>query len=185
MIEISRLFHLLAESNSLTIKIMKKNIFILALVFLTISCSNNIEESIDPGKIVLTRDEVMSIAFDESQELGENEIVSIVQSFQEDQRDVIMRSTANSFKISRKTFVNIEGEHDNLAIDTKSEESELTVPVFEVEFGSGDERGLAIVAGDVRLPSVIAYMPKVKENSVEHTGADNLLHASKASVALT
>jgi len=160
---------------------MKKNIFILTLIFLTISCSDRLEESIDPGKIILTQDEVMSIAFDDFQELGENEIIRIVQSFQEDQGDILTRSSVNPLKISKKTFVNVEGEHDNVEIATRSEEPELTAPVFEVEFGSGEGKGMAVVGGDIRLPSVIAYMPKVGKNSMQRTGADELLRASKSS----
>ena len=94
------------------------------------------------------------------------------------------RNTATSFKITKRTFINEDGEFDSQEVKTKAIdiENDIISEICEVEFNNGVTKGLAIVATNAKLPSIIAFIPnKGGEKVMERSGANELLHASKAS----
>lgn len=167
---------------------MKKQVlfFIIVTVTMMYACSKNGENDESPGqKIELTSDELTSLVFASPKELDEKDVLFLVESFSNASVDdnITTRSISGSFQINKKTYINKEGEHNELEITTRSGESqELTAPIYEVGFRTTQGNGMAVVSGDARLPSVIAYIPKIgDEITMEQSGAADLLRASKAS----
>ncbi|UVQ45828.1 C10 family peptidase [Parabacteroides faecis] len=165
---------------------MKKNYYLLFfLLGIFFSCSNENSDDLSGRKMVrLSKNEVLSISYDDAKELNDNDIFDIVGSFINAENDGITKSVASSYQITKKTFINKEGEFENKEVATKavSTSDDITSAISEVEFKNGSNTGLALVASDAKLPSVIAFIPnKGSDFAMEHSGANDLLQASKAS----
>lgn len=163
---------------------MKKHFRIIGLLFvaLAFSCQKS-EQSFDNSKVQLTPDEMISLSFTQEGELTEKQIVDIASSFSAAQSDGPSTRSSSSFNVSGKKYINLGGEFDDIATATRSGtvETASSLPIYEVEVSRGDEKGMAYVSGDARFPSVIAFIPEVKhKNSMDRTGAAELLHAAKA-----
>ena len=164
-----------------------KKIYYLSLTLLGIffACSNDSSDDLSGRKMVrLSKNEVLSISYDDAKELNENDIFEIVGSFINAENDGVTKSVASSFQITKKTFINKNGEFENKEIATKASNvsDDITSAICEVEFNNGSNTGLAVVASDAKLPSVIAFVPnKGSDFAMEHSGANELLQASKAS----
>ena len=166
---------------------MKKQVLFIVVLAITMlyACSKNGENNDLSGKrIELTPDELTSLAFASPRELDEKEVLFFVESFTNvSESDITTRSVPGSFNIIKKTYINQTGEHDELSIATRSGDlSTVTAPIYEVGFKTVRGNGMAVVSGDARFPSVIAYIPKIgDETMMEQSGAADLLRASKAS----
>lgn len=166
---------------------MKKIYYLLLLVLGVVffSCSEEAsEQQLNRKMVKLTKNEVLSVAYYDPKELSESDIFSIVQSFIIADDHAVTRNTATSFKITKKTYINKEGEFDNIEKATRSvnENDDITSTICEVEFKNGHDNGLAVVAANAKLPSVIAFIPNRGSNTtMELSGSNELLHASKAS----
>ncbi len=166
-----------------------KKINYLSLVllgFTLFSCSNeNLDDhSQNQKKIELTKNEVLSIAYDDAKQLSDEEIFNAVNDFANLESNSMTRSAAISFKITKRTFINKDGEFDSQEVKTRTIdiENDIISEICEVEFNNGVTKGLAIVATNAKLPSIIAFIPnKGDEKVMERSGANELLHASKAS----
>lgn len=150
------------------------------------SCSNEETLNQSPNKkmVELSKDEVLSISYDDAKELSEKDIFDIVNSFAKVEDNNITRNTVSSFKITKKTFINKEGEFKSKEIASRAIQTkdDLTAEICEVEFRNNSTNGLAVVATNANFPSVIAFIPhKGNERVMEQTGANELLRASKAS----
>ena len=165
-----------------------KRIFYLLLVVLGIilfSCTKESSEEQFARKMVeLTKNEVLSVAYYDTHELSENDIFTLISSFLKLEDSVLTRNEVGLFKITKKTYINEQGEFENAEIATRAlcDADGITAVIYEVSFKNGFDNGLAVVASDARLPSILAYIPNVgSPNSMELTGANELLRASKAS----
>lgn len=162
--------------------------FLCVIVGLSVlhSCSNEItEDSLSQKKIKLTQEEVFSISYDDSKDinLDEETIFNMVSAFANAQNDATTRTNVTSFKIAKESFINKEGEFDKQEQATRAiSNDDVTSKICEVEFNNGSSQGRAIVSANANFPSIIAFIPKCSNNKMmERTGANELLHASKAS----
>lgn len=166
---------------------MKKYFYLLcAIASLSIfhSCSNDIsEDSISKKKINLTKNEVLSLSYDETKDLNEKTLFNMVSSFASIQNGTATRSSATSFKITKESFINKEGEFKKQEQATRAiNNDDITSKICEIEFNNGSSTGRAIVSANANFPAIIAFMSKCSsEKMMEQTGASKLLHASKAS----
>lgn len=165
---------------------MKTISYLLLAVFgyILSSCSEeSSESSITEKEIRLTKNEVLSVSYDDTNELNDKDLFTMVNSFVSVENNAATRNSATAFKITRKTYINKEGEFEELEKATRSiGDNGITSKIYEVEFKNGSAIGRAVVSANGNLPSVIAYIPNCgNERVMESTGANELLHASKAS----
>lgn len=166
---------------------MKKYFYFLcAIISLSVlhSCSNDIsEDSTSKKKINLTKNEVLSLSYDETKDLNEKTLFNMVSSFASLQNGTTTRSSATSFKTVKESFINKEGEFKEQEQATRAiNNDDITSKIYEIEFNNGSSIGRAIVSANANFPAIIAFMPKCSsEKMMEQTGASKLLHASKAS----
>ena len=95
----------------------------------------------------------------------------------------VSRSTSASFKITKRTYINKEGEFQNKEIASRTAllEDDIISEICEVEFQNDTVNGLA-VASNAELPSIIAFIPnKGNDDAMQLSGANELLYAAKAS----
>lgn len=166
-----------------TVNYLSQSLVLLGITFFSCTNDNSIDQS-NQTMIKLSKNEVLSIAYDDAPELSDNDIFNIVNSFISTEDNGVTKSTATSFNITKKNFINKEGEFENEKSATKAvkTDEDITAAICEVEFQHGSETGLALVAADAKLPSVIALIPnKGSDFVMEKSGANKLLHASKAS----
>ena len=64
-------------------------------------------------KVKLNKNEVLSIAYDDAKELTDKDIFNMVSSFANMNNNGVSRSTSASFKITKRTYINKEGEFQN------------------------------------------------------------------------
>lgn len=169
---------------------MKRNYYLsLALTGMFLfSCSNEDVDQLpaDQKMVKLSKNEVLSISYDDAKELSDNDIFKMVGDFANAANDGIETKAAapSSFKIAKKTYINKEGEFEDKVQATKAavDEADITSTIYEVEFENGSHTGLAVIATDAKLPSIIAFIPnKGSETTMDLSGANDLLRASKAS----
>ena len=79
------------------------------------SCSNESTNNLSTNsqKVKLNKNEVLSIAYDDAKELTDKDIFNMVSSFANMNNNGVSRSTSASFKITKRTYINKEGEFQN------------------------------------------------------------------------
>lgn len=165
-------------------KIISLSLFFAGITLFSCSNEDTKDLSTDLKKIELNKNEILSIAYDDAKELTDNEIFNMVSSFANIDNNGISRSICTSFEITKRTYINKEGEFPNKEIASRSirTEKEITSEICEIEFQNDTVKGLAVVATNAQLPSIIAFIPHKSEDSMmECTGAKELLHAAKSS----
>lgn len=179
---------------------MKKNfLFLAALAFLLItSCTDNSLFNGDEANIqklpsvTLTEDEIVSIAFDNVEELTSENVLTIFKSFVEakEEKSVETRSMdLNSpIKIRSKYYVhkntdNVVETTSNPTVKTRSgDESVMEAPIYELEVENGTRKTFALVSGDPRTPKVLAFLPDADEETYNNINTQIMLAMSKATV---
>lgn len=132
----------------------------------------------DAKKVELTPQEFLSITCDDSYELAEEDIFSLIEKFQYKQdegsatRNV---SSATSLKIKRKYYLKDYDEVKNLTATRAGSTDLEAVPVFEVNFTRNGNNGLAIVSGDKRAPYILAYIEKINDTDSLYSGPKSML----------
>lgn len=106
------------------------------------------------SKIQLTPEEFMSIAYDHPRILSEDEVFQLVRDFNP------LSATTKSSDISLKTKRKYKLGEDYLP-STRSEKQNEQIQMYEVGLNDGVNDGLAIVAADERVASVVAYIPYI------------------------
>lgn len=166
----------------------KKNLFlwsVMVMMFFLFSC-NSEEESVsdnwDPV-ISLSQEELVSILFDNPEELEESEAINLVSNFLEAlNAEKTTRSSKNvSLKVSDKFYY---ADRDTNQIDTKSSFiSKITLPIYEVSITDAGFTGVAYVSADERYPEVLVYTPKASgdDEAFIESGAVFLTEWAKAS----
>jgi len=159
---------------------------IASLLFLSIlvwsACNEKFDDPADDLNqqqelVSLSYDEYISIAYDTPGEISEEQILGLVDQFGE--MGVQTRSaTKVSVTINDKYYLKT-GD----GITTKStDKGEGTIPVYRVNLGNGENKGMAFVVADVRFAKVMAYIPKVDDTDFSQTGAEDMLALSESSV---
>jgi hypothetical protein len=82
------------------------------------SCSNESTNNLSTNsqKVKLNKNEVLSIAYDDAKELTDKDIFNMVSSFANMNNNGVSRSTSASFKITKRTYINKEGEFQKFVI---------------------------------------------------------------------
>lgn len=132
----------------------------LACLFITaISCNQqDMEEPLIDGvlpkqTIGLTEPEYLSIAFDTDNELSETEATDILNDFAAEKS--VTKSTTPTFKLTNKIIVHGKSPSTRSGI-INPENDQVVLYEYEIN-NSQSKRGKAMVCGDKRFPSVIAY----------------------------
>lgn len=163
---------------------MKKYYFIIVTISIIFSC--NQVDIVENGKndnvvkkIELTSAEYISISFDNPKELTEDEAIDIVVAFTNSEIRTKSSKTLD-VKVSEKIYTSHEGN-----AFTRSADGMQNIPssvlLYKVTVQNDEVEDIALVCGDERCPSVIAYY-SVKDTS-EYSGAnianELLIEASK------
>lgn len=143
------------------------------MIFLFISLFTSCEDSVNQptnektkfNKVVeLNIDEYISIAYDTPKELTESNIVEIVNTFISSKAKMRSLNSTKSntavIDIESKTYVSNGGT-------TKSESENGTIfsiPLYTVKINNNGSNDIALVAGDERIPYVLAYYGAKEEN---------------------
>lgn len=169
-------------------------IYILIAPFLLLSCtdSNIVGEfndgETDNNKIVLTPDEFVSIAYDNPQELNQEEISNIVLNFRDNieiGKEISTRSSETAkVSIAKKYYITEKKNSIETITATRSPISDgFAIPIFEVEINNNKgDKSLAIVCGDERVPEVLFYLDNYTPKSEIDNGTRYLLELSKKNV---
>lgn len=145
---------------------MKTFVKILSL-FLFVSC-NNIESDINDSnenqlnKTQLTPDEYISIAFDNPQELTEDEIKAIVKEFTVSK--IRTKSSTDLHITVNGKFYTSEEENAVTRSTDKMQRIPCSILLYKVAVQGDEIEDVALVCGDERCPSIIAYY-SVKDTS--------------------
>lgn len=135
------------------------------------------------GLIELTKEEFISITFDEKKEISESGVLQIAKEYQ----GLFLANTKTRvtvdtpcLSIRNKCYVGDAACHPN----TRGEAVDgIQVPVYEVNIQQGDKLGMAVVSGHHYFPIVLAYIPQIG-NSIdsERSGASLLIQLAKQSL---
>lgn len=169
-------------------------IYILLAPFLFLSCTDsNIanefnDRKSENDKIVLTPEEFVSIAYDDPQELNQEEINKIVLNFRDNiksGKDIRTRtSEAVKVSIGKKYYITKKKNTiENITSTRSLIDDELVIPIFEVELSNNEgEKSLAIVCGDERIPEVLFYIDNYTQSSEFNNETRYLLELSKKNI---
>mgnify|MGYP002567791649 CR=1 FL=1 len=138
---------------------------IISLLF-TYACSHdeelNIKKTVDSSSsIVLSKEEVLSIALDNPTDLSDELLKSIVQNgFIQFTNECKTKGEQNinikkmgKYEISRR-LVNCVTKSNPISPVTEK------IPIYDIEFERNGTHGKAIVSGDKRAPRILAFIPK-------------------------
>lgn len=120
---------------------------------------------------------------DNAKDLCDKDVLEMVSNFVNMENGGTTKCVCANPKITKRTFINRDGEFSEEEVLSRaiSAEDDITSEICEVEFQNGENTGLVIVATNAKLPSIIAYIPnKGSELAMKQSGANELLHASKA-----
>lgn len=165
-------------------KIIPLSLFLVGITLFSCSNESTNDISTDQKKVKLNKNEVLSISYKDAKELSDKDICDLVSSFANIENHTMARNIASSFKITKKTFINKEGEFENKEVASRAIQSEddIMSEICEVEFRNDTVNGLAVVATNAELPSIIAFIPnRGNDNTMQQSGANELLNAAKAS----
>ncbi|WP_370862203.1 C10 family peptidase [Parabacteroides faecis] len=137
----------------------KKYLGLVCLFITAISCNQqDLEEPLIDGvlpkqTIGLTELEYLSIAFDGNNELSETEATDILNDFAAEKS--VTKSTTPIFKLTNKTIVHGKNLSTRSSF-TNPENDQVVFYEYEID-NFQSKKGKAMVCGDKRFPSVIAY----------------------------
>lgn len=156
---------------------MKRLILLLGIAASICSCQQNDELQVDgnDSKVKLSRNEYLSVAFDNPETVTEAQALEIVKGFISTNTN--SRGVTNvSPSVTKKIYLNgslSRSKSDNLP----------TVPVYEIALNTPEDKGFALVSGDERMPCVLAYSEKGEINdTVTNKGAALMLKEATASL---
>lgn len=148
---------------------MKKSIFpicFLSMMFLICSCADD-----DSGPQGDFDNPCQSYA------LSENEVLSIVESFQ---KGVAGDSETRSGLTDECTYGIVKKYYISNSPSTRSVSGERGL-VYEVVLNKENNKGKVLVSGDKRFPEVLAYMPYCNDSvNMANTGASVMLQMAKS-----
>lgn len=169
-------------------------LYILITSFLILSCtdtdivSSTNDRATKNDKIILTPEEFVSIAYDNPDELSEEEIGNLISDFRNKIETIKISTTRNSeispISIKKKYYITESNNIIKSVVATRSPISEeLTVPIFDVELSNYDgSKSLAVVCGDERMPEVLFYADNYCPDTKIDNGTRYLLELSKKNI---
>lgn len=151
------------------------------LAGLVSSCQNEMVSDsapmVEEDKILLTKDEALSIANDNPTTLTEEEVLEMVNGFS-NSLAIQTRSIGNP-----KVSASIAGMHRLGGVvpnaNTRSAATD-SVLVYEVRLTSGDKQGYALVSADTRSAGILAYIENGSYEDRDRTGAGMMLALAEA-----
>lgn len=172
----------------------KKTFYISILLTLFLSaCTDTYEKDIansnvQTRKLILTPEEYVSIAYDNPQELSENEIIEIINDFQSIASQFRGEATTKGSNTVQVNIISkyyltknntISGRNTTRSID----DLKSNIPIYEVELSkNGNRKDFAIVCGDERAPKVLFYANDYDTSSYENNvGMRYLMEIAKQS----
>lgn len=167
-----------------------KIIILSFFILLCLSCTDRDiidNEGVKNNQIVLTPEEYVSIAYDNPKELSEEEIANTIFEFQnniENKELTTRKQELPKISIKKKYYIS-ENIHNNKndSITRSFISEEITVPIFEVELSSNnDKKKLAFVCGDERMPKVLLYIDNYKSTIEISDRTQFLLELSKKNI---
>jgi len=158
---------------------------VMIIMFFLFSCKSE-EESVFENRapvISLSQEELVSILFDNPEELDESEAIGLVSNFLEAlNAENATRSSGNISLKVRDKFYYAPGDADQP--NTRSSSTgEIKLPIYEVSITDTRFTGVAYVSADERYPEVIVYTPKASGDNEAfiESGAIFLTEWAKAS----
>lgn len=152
---------------------MKRIFLFLPLISIFISCQNYVLDSIEDmsmdDKIVLSWDELTSIAHDNSRTLSETEVLGIVNDFSS-----ALNNGSRSIDAETVSIDSIYYIWGDLNSNSRSVVSD-SIPVYRVELKLGEQKGYAVVSADTRSAAVLAYVNEGAFEKRDCTGAAMML----------
>lgn len=151
------------------------------LAGLVSSCQNEMVSdsapNVEEGKILLTKDEALSIANDHPTTLTEDDVLEMVNGFSSSLA-IQTRSIGNP-----RVSASIAGMHRLGGVvsnaNTRSAATD-SVPVYEVRLTTGDKQGYALVSADTRSAGILAYVENGSYEDRDSTGAGMMLALAEA-----
>lgn len=162
------------------------SIILLATLFVA-SCSKatiDAPASTEPEKVILSPDEIISIAYDNPVELSETQIMDIVNDFYqaiESKSETRSIGTPVASIVSKYYVAEDGGTQESISL-TRSEEEMPLVPVYEVSLKQGNTTSFIMVSGDERVPEVLAYIPESDEDVMKKPEMSAMLAMTKANL---
>lgn len=136
---------------------MRIKLFIICSMCAFISCDNKEGIIHDNNVIELTKEEYISIAYDNPKEITDSKVLELVNSFWDTHKT---RSNNISTKIKKKFYITSNNNHEIQTMQTKNA-SAYSMPIYEVELKDANETGYSLVSADERCPAVLAFIPTV------------------------
>lgn len=146
-------------------KSMLKLKTLVLLLFVTIaSCTKsteieNSEIQNESGKIELSPEEIVSIAYDVPTELETSQVIELVKDFPLALSLGTKSKPSNGvYTINKKMYLNQNGELTKEKINLKGK-NEISLPIYDVDVSNGSVSMKAYICADERFPEVIAFVP--------------------------
>lgn len=154
---------------------------IISLLLMFFACQTNEMDNIasNNDKVELSPMELLSIQQKNSPELDQNELFGLVEAFQPSK----LPNNTNTKSASKVTSFNIKGKYD-LNKKDRTEKDQISksnintdeqIPIYEIEFISNGDTGMAVVSGDRRAPHILAYIDKTGEIDTSLLAGPNAL----------
>ncbi len=158
-----------------------KSLLFISIVGLVCGCTSNDEPAVvsniaEPEKsISLSRDEVVSIAFDEPQNISQSEAIEAVREFVNGINQGVTSRANNTFTVAKEYRLPVAS-----ASLTRASVTNDSITFYDIE----DNAGFAVVCADERRPGVVAYIPYGDKETGKECGADMMLDlAQKTALA--
>lgn len=169
----------------------------LALMFFA-SCADNLplgDSGVEANKlpsVTLTEDEIVSIAYDNVEELSVENVTGIFKGFMKAsaKKSSGTRAAIADVPIKVKSKRYIHQNADNVleatsgpVVKTRSGETNVCeAPVYELEIENGSDKAFALVSGDPRAAKVLAFLPEADDETFNNVNTQIMLAVSKASL---
>lgn len=151
-------------------------LILVGLTSLT-SCSKYDEQQMGISKndvLQLSEEEYISIAFDNPKEISATQAIQTVQEFA---KNSMTRSSQISPIVEKKYYIN------NLLTRSKLKGA-ISIPVYQIKLSNKVDGGFALVSGDERCPSVIAFIEKGSlSDTISNKAASMMIKNSEAATA--
>lgn len=167
-------------------KIVLLQLILIASVL--ISCTDELDNAeinnSQSDQLVLTSDEYASIAYDNPQELSENEIANVIYDFKHINSEFKKQFVAAAEEEKPKVFIRNKYYLKNNATRSRSADSlQINVPIFEVELTKNDgKKDVTVVCGDERAPKVMFYAENYKSSMQMNMEMNYLVELAKLSI---
>lgn len=157
-------------------------LFSVAISSMFFSCSDNEtfgqNDAVDTTTLQLSSEEIMSVAYDDVQYAGEDEIPTLISDFLNSK--IGDKTTVKAVEIQDKYYL---GSSENTLTRSTSETSEAEIPIYKVKVDAGGQQDLALFCPDERTSGVVAYIENINsQEDLENSGASFLLDLAEKSV---